>query len=673
MYHFVFETPQPSAAPSSAEDRRRAELQDSDARSHAAKMAYLKKLARQHVTQQQQQQQRRKQFRCVHSTGRDGNEDEDDNDEEGADNVAAVIRRNTINKRPDGSPPSPSPSPSPSSSAEHQDEQDDSSGSSNAELRPGGGRFSAPTIKSTRRQSCSCSYSYLSPGATKPKKGNRIYSRAKFRVEQPRSLLAQTSKDPFDAFPQRRLPENVEKVVQYAFDRIWPEMLCAVRGETLAIAKSEWKGHGLHDELLFHVQVALACGLNLALQTVPGVSEALALTRLSHYSTAIRLLKRRIESLEDGDGGASEDLMMSMLILGVNADVEPAMPEAHPPSPLATSQYMHLYGRLTLMPSYATALHQLVEARGGIFKLRHLALADWLLLADLHHASRTGDRLRYPPIRAYYSIVASAKHVLDAKAELLSHKLGLGFRVLDDALFTADLRDAVAKGVEATVALDHYHRYENRPPRLVDVMLAANEAQRTFLNVFPNRGVGLQQLVHEACRLGMLIFSDMVLFPMPSCTRIKPRLAAELRRVFETLESQGNPEVMHEARCACSSPRIADLILWALTLGGIAASFTDDRSWFEGRLRRRLRLRERERVREGGGNSDVDSDAGAEPEIEAWPLPPPSSSWPAFKDCVSTFLWWDPVVDEPARDLWEAAMRVAGADVDVPEAKNQET
>jgi hypothetical protein len=155
-------------------------------------------------------------------------------------------------------------------------------------------------------------------------------------------------------------------------------MLCAVRGETLAIAKSEWKGHGLQDELLFHVQVALACGLNLALQNVPKVSEALALARLSHYSKAIRLLKQRIESLDHGP--ASEDLMMSMLILGVNADVEEAAPEAHPPSPLATSQYMHLYGRLTLMPSYATALHQLVEARGGIFKLRHLALADWLLL-----------------------------------------------------------------------------------------------------------------------------------------------------------------------------------------------------------------------------------------------------------------------------------------------------
>ena len=51
MYHFVFETPKPSTQESSAA-RRLAELQDSDARSHAAKIAYWKRIARQHVADQ---------------------------------------------------------------------------------------------------------------------------------------------------------------------------------------------------------------------------------------------------------------------------------------------------------------------------------------------------------------------------------------------------------------------------------------------------------------------------------------------------------------------------------------------------------------------------------------------------------------------------------------------
>ncbi|KIW71938.1 hypothetical protein PV04_00164 [Phialophora macrospora] len=581
MYRFVFETPKPT---DSSEDRRRAELQDSDARSHAAKIAYLKKRARQHVAQQQPGYE--------YSTRRTKDEGG-----EGDDRFAL----------PGGDSGSYSAEPQNEWDARHRSARND-----------------------PRRRS------YLGPGPGVKAKGNRVHSRAKFRVE-PRSVLSQTSKDPFDAFPERRLPEIVEKVVQYAFDRIWPEMLCAVRGETLAIAKSEWKGHGLQDDLLFHVQVALACGLNLALQNVPKVSEALALARLSHYSKAIRLLKHQIESLDNAP--ASEDLMMSMLILGVNADVEQATPEeAHPASPLATSQYMHLYGRLTLMPTYATALHQLVEARGGIFKLRHLALADWLLLADLHHASRTGDRLRYPPIRPYYSIVASAKHILDAQAEVLSQRLGSGFHDLDDTLFTADLRDAVTKGVEATVALDHYYRYENRQPRLVDVMLAANEAQRTFLDLFPKKGGGLEHFVHECCRLSMLIFSDMVLFPMPSCTRIKPRLADELRHLLETFDDK--VKATQDAGITHSTP-FADMVLWALVLGGIAASFTDHRPWFVRRLRMTLRGQEPDKV-------SVDSNASS---ASASAL----ESWPSFRDRVTRFLWWDPVVDAPARDLWEAA------------------
>jgi hypothetical protein len=377
MYHFVFEKPKnksTAASTQSSEERRREELQVSDARSHAAKIAYLKKTAaarkgdqRQthHDCTEQLERERLEAFALWGEEARERSFLEDNVRRQGSAEDEAVLATTRKKK--------------PATRAEHEND------------------------KSKRKPQ--------NPAIFTTKKGNRVYSRTKFKLETPQSLLSETPKDPFDAFPERRLPADVEKVVQYgeladvafvgrlvlglmpcpfltevliscvlAFDRIWPEMLCSVRGQTLAVAKSEWKGHGLQDELLFHVQVALACGLNLALQQVPKVSESLALARLWHYSKAIRLLKDRIENLRSRGEMASEDLMMSMLILGVNADVEDALPEVHPLSPLATSQYMHLYGRLSLMPSYATALHRLVEENGGIFRLKHLALADWLLL-----------------------------------------------------------------------------------------------------------------------------------------------------------------------------------------------------------------------------------------------------------------------------------------------------
>jgi hypothetical protein len=155
------------------------------------------------------------------------------------------------------------------------------------------------------------------------------------------------------------------------------------------------------------------------------------------------------------------------------------------------------------------------------------------------------------------------------------------------------------------------------------------------------------------------IFSDMVLFPMPSCTRIKPRLARELSHLFETFDDKVK-DTRDDAGVGYSTP-IADLFLWALVLGGIAASFTDHRPWFERQLRMRLGGRERD-------NLGVDSNAES---ASASPSPSPSESepWPSFKDRVSRFLWWDPVVDTPARDLWEAATRETAVEA---QARNQE-
>ncbi|KIW92605.1 uncharacterized protein Z519_06452 [Cladophialophora bantiana CBS 173.52] len=251
------------------------------------------------------------------------------------------------------------------------------------------------------------------------------------------------------------------------------------------------------------------------------------------------------------------------------------------------------------MPSYATALEQLVKARGDIFALRHL-LCRIGFSSNLHHASRTDDRLLYPRIRPYISIVSSRKHVPDAKAILLSEKLGSGIRGIEKAL-TAGVREAVGKGVEATVALDHYHRHENCQPRLVDVMITANEAQRSFLELNSKGGFGREQLVHSCV---VWAHCDMALFQMPRCTKIKPRLARELRQYSE--EAQQKQAITEEGKDS-----ISDMVLWVLVMGGIAAAFTEHRHWFQTRLRRRIK-----------------SDARLK-----------SGMWAEFKWHVSKFLW----------------------------------
>lgn len=157
----------------------------------------------------------------------------------------------------------------------------------------------------------------------------------------------------------------------------------------------------------------------------------------------------------------------------------------------------------------------------------------WASRADLYHASRTGDKLRYPPLRAYCSIMANGKYIPDRKAKALLQTLGTGFDDLDESFVSAELCGAIAQGIEATVALDHYHRYENEQPRLVDVMLAANEAQRSFLEIQPKRGSGLGILTYECCRLTALVsclFHAVCKFPSKGVSHTSINCEADLRR-----------------------------------------------------------------------------------------------------------------------------------------------
>jgi hypothetical protein len=127
----------------------------------------------------------------------------------------------------------------------------------------------------------------------------------------------------------------------------------------------------------------------------------------------------------------------------------------------------------------------------------------------------------------------------------------------------------------------------------------------------------------------------MVLFPLPSCTRLKSRLAQELKRLLEELEKS---EATSEEATGSNTSLLADMLVWVTVMGGIAASFTPNRRWFADRLRSRLT-----------------GSAQAEARNHKW-------TWLDFERLVSSFLWWNPVVDATAANLWKEATEVDVAD-----------
>lgn len=114
---------------------------------------------------------------------------------------------------------------------------------------------------------------------------------------------------------------------------------------------------------------------------------------------------------------------------------------------------------------------------------------------------------------------------------------------------------------------------------------------------------------YEACRLGAMIYSMLVVFPLPAANRPFRRLSGMVKTA---LVESGTPVSWH------SSP---ELLLWILVLGGIAAQNTEERPWFINT------------INGAAGMAAV-------------------SSWEELKQVMTTVMWMDSVCDLGGQTLW---------------------
>ena len=116
--------------------------------------------------------------------------------------------------------------------------------------------------------------------------------------------------------------------------------------------------------------------------------------------------------------------------------------------------------------------------------------------------------------------------------------------------------------------------------------------------------------VYECCRITAVLYSNAVIFPLPTNTGWHKRLIKSLRRLLETSN-------MMDWRLNVSA-----LLTWTLFVGGIASYRSPDRYFFENTLRDLMR---RERLK-----------------------------WPQVEATLSMFLWSKQACDVGAAVLWDA-------------------
>jgi hypothetical protein len=177
--------------------------------------------------------------------------------------------------------------------------------------------------------------------------------------------------------------------------------------------------------------------------------------------------------------------------------------------------------------------------------------------------------------------------------------------------------------------LDQYQRETASAPSLPSIVRGRSALQHKLTSLQPiDMALAVfDEQVREICRITLLIFSNMVFFPLPQVSGVNDRLVASLR--YSIAITGVEFLVQH-----------LGLLTWSLIIGGIAAFPTEHRSWFVSIFRDKL----------------------------LWH----GDDWEDVEGVVEAHLWWDYVCEDPGKMFWKEVHSVhrsssfSGEDIILP-------
>ena len=422
--------------------------------------------------------------------------------------------------------------------------------------------------------------------------------------------ISQSRTDPFNQLPIQEMSPFLRRVLDHALVHTWPSTVPAKGNIALQNpVNAAWLHSCMQYPVVFH---AFLYAASLQLLTACNGRELVKsgeMIRFDHYQKAIHLINKHITEL---DGPPPDALIMAVTTLAVHGRRAPRPePECHPQSPLATQQYLHMYGQMIIEESHVIGLKELIQRKGGIEGMETYGMAGTIALADIYLATK---HVRKPVLPLHWpkeSLVSSGKHTPDSIAVAVESVLGTSFEFLHTSPAGKYLCEVLEMMCDLTIGLDQHTRGGAGAPDMVDLVSARNSVQHHLLSV-DTLGMegGVEDLmITEVCRTSALIFSDMVLFPLPATQKMKPTLASRLKGLLVDWTAE------------CPSEAHLRTLTWATMLGSIASTFTVEHDWFLQQLSLHL-------------STLVILD------------------WPNLKRLCSTFLWWPPVCDPPGKVVW---------------------
>ncbi|KAM0091583.1 hypothetical protein ACP6JD_005087 [Aspergillus fumigatus] len=413
----------------------------------------------------------------------------------------------------------------------------------------------------------------------------------------------------------------------HCIDVLWPKLTPPTPGDRDVSATKNWLPLSLSDPVLF---TAILFG-SLSHQRCRWVNKQTPdgsfsprdqrLLEQCEYET-IKLVNKAFSD-PDQNRILSDSIILSVVCMAHNIaddnDRRRHRPIPFKP-PLTQLQWLDVYASLPPNLVHLRGLTELIKLRGGLKNIKLPGLATTVAFS----AILTASYLLSQPTLEYIPFHEPRQGL--TLQELLGYTsldVELGFGRLCQIGFTPEMADVFqALRVYTNIIIDHI-KVSHPNPDLSLLCDQRNLVQYHLLNLPSARHLPTwfptphHQTIYETCRLAALIYAVGVTFPLPFQCSPLPRLANLLQ---ETL--QQTPD----ATPLWTHPNAQIALLWALTLGGIAAENRPERAWFVHTL------------------AQAASSNGI-------------YFWPKLKSVLEFMLWYDAACDEAGYSLW---LEVAG-------------
>ncbi|RDW72233.1 hypothetical protein BP5796_08267 [Coleophoma crateriformis] len=333
-----------------------------------------------------------------------------------------------------------------------------------------------------------------------------------------------------------------------------------------------WFSSALTSPLLFHALV-FAGSIHLDFlrwsRIFPDSPRA-----LSHKITVLEKLK---EAIADPEQALRDEVIMAIIILASHEAIDVRKFTKTPfQSPLSHTLWIDVYGSMIYVPEHIKAISDLVALKGGLEKVEFRGLAEIIAISDIISATNLLSKPFYPQLRCTETWIAALKAWAASPARMPTRIQGSAFHRLKELGLTGAMLEVFDEVAAITLAIDSYVQGKLSGLRGGEVARTRTAIQHRLLSL-----PGAEDLEHlnftklslyECCRLSVLIYSIAVVFPIPNPGGALHNLVRRLKISIEGLESEDYRKLY------------ADVLLWALILGGIAALDMLERTWFVSKL-----------------------------------------------------------------------------------------